>query len=67
MALLTPDMTDIQNSNNWTELMVKQEELKTLPFGDVWNEYCKLCKAPVDGEWFSVVKEYEKDVLSKRS
>ena len=24
-----------------TELMVKQEEIKTLPFGDVWAEYCE--------------------------
>jgi L-rhamnose isomerase len=66
MALLTPDMTDIQNADNWTELMVKQEELKTLPFGDVWNEYCKANNAPLDGEWFGKVQEYENNVLSER-
>ena len=42
-ALLTPDMTKEQNEGNFTELLVRQEELKTLPFGDVrcgnfsWN------------------------------
>lgn len=68
MALLTPNakLCDLQNSNNWTELMVLQEELKTMPFGDVWAEYCKTCNAPADGEWFDDVKKYEREVLSER-
>ena len=65
-ALLTPDMTEMQNENRWTELKVRAEELTTMPFGDVWNEYCKKCGAPADGEWFETVEKYEKDVLSKR-
>ena len=65
-ALLTPNMTEMQNENRWTELMVRAEELKTMPFGDVWYEYCKKCGAPADGEWFETVEKYEKDVLSKR-
>ena len=66
MALLTPDMTDIQNENNWTKLMVMQEELKTLPFGDVWEEYCRKSGVPCDGEWFNMIEKYEKEVLSNR-
>ena len=66
MALLTPDLTKLQNENNWTELMVIQEEQKTLPFGAVWNEYCRRCNVPVDGQWFAAVKEYEKNVQLKR-
>ena len=66
MALLTPDLTEMQNADNWTELMVVQEELKTMPFGEIWAEYCRVCGAPVDGEWFATVKEYEREVLSKR-
>jgi L-rhamnose isomerase len=46
--------------------MVRAEEAKTLPFGDVWEEYCKVCGAPCDGEWFSDVLEYEKNVMLKR-
>ena len=65
-ALLTPNMTEMQNENRWTELMVRAEELKTMPVGAVWNEYCKECGAPADGEWFETVEKYEKDVLSKR-
>ena len=66
MALLTPDFSALQNENNFTELMVKSEEVKTLPFGDVWAEYCTLCGVPAEGEWFPAVKQYEQEVLSKR-
>ena len=68
MALLTPneELTSIQNSDNWTKLMVKQEELKTLPFGEIWNEYCRQCDTLPDGEWFNIIETYENEVLSKR-
>jgi L-rhamnose isomerase len=46
--------------------MVSAEELKTLPFGDIWTEYCNRCGAAPDGEWFATVKNYENEVLSKR-
>lgn len=67
-ALLTPHekMKELQNEGNFTELMVRQEELKTMPFGEVWNEYCARCGAPADGEWFDKVMQYEKDVLKER-
>ena len=67
-ALLSPSdkLKELQDSNAWTEVMVLQEELKTLPFGDVWEEYCRECGVPADKEWFDVIKEYENDVLLKR-
>ena len=65
-ALLTPDMTAAQNAGDLTDLLVRQEELKTMPFGEVWEQYCRECGAPADGEWFQTVKQYENQVLSKR-
>ena len=67
-ALLSPSdkLKELQDSNAWTEVMVLQEELKTLPFGDVWEEYCRECGVPTDKEWFDVIKAYENDVLLKR-
>ena len=67
-ALLSPSdkLKELQDSNAWTEVMVLQEELKTLPFGDVWEEYCRECGVPADKEWFDVIKAYENDVLLKR-
>ena len=26
-------------------------------FGDIWNEYCKVCNVPTDGELYSVIEE----------
>ena len=68
LALLTPHdaLATLQNADNWTELMIRQEELKTLPFGAVWAEYCDRCDAPQDGVWYATVKEYEDTVMSKR-
>lgn len=68
MAMLTPNsaLKDLQDKGEFTELMVRSEEIKTLPFGDIWNYYCECCGVPKDGEWFEKVKEYEKTVLSKR-
>ena len=66
MALCTPDFSALQNAGNWTELMVMQEEMKTMPFGEIWAEYCRVCGVPTDGEWFATVKQYEAEVLSKR-
>ena len=66
-ALLEPkDIKRLQDDYNFTKLMVAQEELKTLPFGDVWSEYCKRCNTPEDGKWFSLVEKYEKEVLVNR-
>lgn len=66
-ALCTPaaDLKKLQDESNWTELMVAQEAIKMLPFGDVWAEYCAQCGTSEDG-WFAEVMNYEKEVLAKR-
>ena len=66
MALCTPDLTELQNAGDFTSLMVMQEELKTMPFGEIWAQYCQECGVPNDGQWLAQVKEYETNVLSKR-
>lgn len=67
-ALLQPntELKELQDGGDFTALMVKQEELKTAPFGAVWDEYCRQCGVPADGEWFDAVEEYEKKVLVNR-
>lgn len=65
-ALLTPHETckQLQEEANFTELMVVQEELKTMPFGEVWNQF--LAQQQVPKQWLEQVKAYETAVLSKR-
>ncbi len=67
IAMLTPnaDFAKLQSEDAYTELMLRQEEMKSYPWGAVWNEYCERCG--VKGEnWFEDVKAYENEVLSKR-
>ena len=68
-ALLQPNDTEkrLQDEGDWTSLMVLQEDLKTAPFGDVWDEYCRRQGKPLDGAWLPEIKQYEADVLSKRA
>ena len=67
-AMLSPNaaLKALQDENKLTELMMLQEEVKTLPFGDVWAEYCERCGVAGDKSWFEEIKKYEADVLSKR-
>ncbi len=67
-ALLTPhkELKSLQDQQQWTELMAKQEALKMMPVGAVWNEYCRREGIESDTAWFYTVKQYEKDVLIPR-
>ena len=69
MAMCTPNemLKDLQDKANFTKLMVMQEEMKTLPFGDIWAKYCEECGVAADTAWFDDIMQYEKDVLSKRA
>lgn len=69
MALITPNdaFTGLQDEGDFTKLMVRREEMKLLPFGEVWAEYCRVCGAPQDGEWLGTVENYEKEVLVNRT
>ena len=68
-ALLQPNgkLTALQDAGDFTGLMVAQEELKTAPFGEIWDEYCRRCGKPLDGEWFPAVREYEKKIMEERA
>ena len=67
-ALLQPNaqLKELQDTNNLTKLMTVQEEMKTFPFGDVWDYFCESCDTPVGFDWFTEVEKYEKEVLSSR-
>ena len=67
-ALLSPNkqMKEMQDQNRFTELMMLQEEVKTYPFGAVWDYFCESQGVPVRETWFEEVKKYEEEVLSLR-
>ena len=67
-ALLQPSemLAKYQDEANYTKMLAISEEMKTMPFGDVFDEYCRRVGAPVGMEWIKSVDKYEREVLSKR-
>ncbi len=65
-ALLQPqeEMQRLQDEKDFTSLMVLSEELKTMPFGDIWEEYLSRENTPRD--YIDKIREYEETVLKKR-
>ena len=67
-ALLTPWnlLKEAQDKYDHTQVLALQEELKTLPWSEVWDEYLKRQGMVSDKEMFLDVRKYEEEVLSKR-
>ena len=65
MCMPHKELKTLQDQADWTKVMVDQEKLKMMPFGDVWAEYCRQCGTD-DAAWFDEVLRYEKDVLAHR-
>ena len=67
-ALCTPNelLKKLQDEGKFSELMMMQEEVKMLPLGDVWDEYCKECGVSANADWFKEIEKYEKEVLLNR-
>ncbi|MFO0908001.1 MAG: L-rhamnose isomerase [Isosphaeraceae bacterium] len=68
-ALLEPidHLRKLENATDYTSRLALLEELKTLPAGAVWDYHCLRSGVPVGPAWIGVVKQYERDVLAKRS
>ncbi len=67
-ALLEPVqmLREMELADNYTERLAMLEELKTMPFGTVWDYYCMKKEVPPAQTWLAEVRAYEKDVLAKR-
>ena len=69
IALLEPTskLRELEAAGDYTQRLALLEEIKTLPFGAVWDEYCRRQNVPAGAKWLEDVKSYESSVLSKRS
>ena len=67
-AYLAPNekLRTLEYAGDFTSRLAGQEEAKNMPFGPVWDMYCLKQNVPVGDAWLTEVKQYEKDVLSKR-
>lgn len=68
-ALLEPTdkLKQSERDGDFTTRLALMEEMKSMPFGAVWDHYCLESCVPVGADWLARVKEYEVDVQSARS
>jgi L-rhamnose isomerase len=68
LALLEPTgkLRRLEAAGDHTSRLAMLEEMKTLPFGAVWDYYCMVSGVPAGDAWLSEVKTYEKNVLGTR-
>ena len=67
-ALLQPweQLIEYEESDKNFQRLALLEELKTLPFGTVWNHFCDMMKVPAGPDWIEKVEEYEESFQRKR-
>jgi len=68
-AMLEPtaEFQILEEEGDYTARLAMLEELKTMPFGAVWDYYCLSQDVPVGTAWIQEVKQYEATVLAGRS
>ena len=68
IALLEPfdKLLSYEENHQNFERLALLEEMKTMPFGAVWNKYCADNNVPVGADYIGSIQKYEKEVLSKR-
>lgn len=68
IAMLEPTETLIkyEAAGQNFERLALLEELKTKPFGAVWDYYCMTENVPVGESYIVEIQQYEKEVLAKR-
>lgn len=67
-ALLEPtdNLRRLESEGRLFERLALLEELKTMPFGAVWDQFCAVNNVPPGTQWIEQVKTYEREILSKR-
>ena len=55
-----PKLRELEIEGDFTARLALLEEIKTLPFGAVWDYYCQQSGVPVGRAWLERVREYER-------
>jgi len=68
IAFLEPStmLRKAELDGDYTTRLALHEELKALPWGAVWDQYCAQKGVPVGLAWLDEIKRYEREVLSRR-
>jgi len=60
-------LREFEENGQYFQRLAFLEELKTLPFGSLWDFFCLKNDVPVGYSWIKEIEKYEKNILSKRS
>ena len=65
-ALLLPNakLKELQDKNDFSQIMYLSEKFKFMPIGDIWDEY--LSRQNLSDDWYDAVEKFEKEVIAKR-
>jgi len=68
LALLEPldRLRELEAAGDYTARLALLEELKGLPFGAIWDQYCWQQNVPVGYAFMDEIRSYEDKVLAKR-
>ncbi len=68
MALLEPieSLRKFEAADKGFERLAMLEELKSMPWGAVWDMYCLRSGVPVGEEYIADIERYEAEITSKR-
>jgi len=69
IALLQPGdmLKQFEAEGAYTQRLALFEELKSMPSSAVWDYYCLKEDVPIGPAWLNEIKQYEKDILARRS
>ena len=69
IALLEPVelLRGHEEQGRWYQRLALLEELKSMPYGAIWDYYCQQSDLPFGTGLIAEIEEYEYNVLSKRS
>ena len=68
LALLQPleTLLEAEEKEDCFSRLALLEEMKTLPFGEVWNHYCRTSGVPEESALRKAVLDYDQSVTRRR-
>ncbi len=68
IALLEPrkKLQELEDAGNYFARLALLEELKTMPFGAVWDYFCLKMDVPSGESWIEEIERYEAEVTRRR-
>lgn len=61
-----PQLKEYEAAGSNAQRLALMEEMKTMPFGAVWDQLCQRAGVPAGTDWLAEMEAYEKQTLSER-